>query len=68
LLTDLDQALTGAADETDALIWASFVENAQGTSGDDEERLRDELGSFRTSLTLSATTSDRTPGWASARE
>jgi hypothetical protein len=45
LLTDLDQALTSAADETDNLIWASFVENAQGTSGDDEKPLREQLGS-----------------------
>jgi hypothetical protein len=46
LLTDLDQALTSAEDEADNLIWASFVENAQGIRGDDEERLREELGRY----------------------
>jgi hypothetical protein len=43
LLSDLDRALTSARDETDNLIWVSFVENAQGTRGDEEERLRERL-------------------------
>jgi hypothetical protein len=45
LLSDLDQALETAADETDNLIWASFVENAQGSS-DGEEQLREELRGY----------------------
>ena len=46
LLRDLDGALTGAGDETDNLIWVSFVENAQGASGDAEEQLREELRAY----------------------
>ncbi len=46
LLSDLDEALTGSGDETDNLVWVSFVENAQGTSGDAEEQLREELHAY----------------------
>ena len=45
LLTDLDRALTAgeAHDEVDNLVWVSFVENAQGVPGDDDEALRRHL-------------------------
>ena len=33
-------------DRVDNLIWVSFVENAQGVTGDSEEALRDRLRSF----------------------
>jgi len=44
LLNDLDSAL-GADQEDDVanLIWVSFVENAQGVPGDDEEALRAQI-------------------------
>ena len=45
LLADLDRSLSegDADDEVENLIWVSFVENAQGVPGDDEEALRHEL-------------------------
>ena len=45
LLEDLESAflLRDDRDEVDDLIWVSFVENAQGVSGDEEEPLRDAL-------------------------
>ena len=49
LLADLDVALAEASDGDDevaTLVWVSFVENAQGVPGDDEEVLRDHLRSF----------------------
>ena len=48
LLEDLDPAILpeGEDDPVDNLVWVSFVENAQGVAGDDEEPLRDRLRSF----------------------
>jgi len=45
LLADLDDALSDgeADDEVTNLIWVSFVENAQGVSGEDEDALRRQL-------------------------
>ncbi len=45
LLTDLDRALSDGEedDEVENLIWVSFVENAQGVPGDNEEALRHQL-------------------------
>jgi hypothetical protein len=41
LLNDLDSALgADRDDQVSNLIWVSFVENAQGVPGDDEEALR----------------------------
>ena len=42
LLGDLETALRAAEerDDVDDLIWVSFVENAQGVAGDEEEQLR----------------------------
>jgi len=46
LLSDLDSALgSGQDDEVANLIWVSFVENAQGVAGDEEEALRGRLRS-----------------------
>jgi hypothetical protein len=47
LLADLNNALSGGTeDEVGNLVWASFVENAQGVAGDDEEKLRTQLTAF----------------------
>ena len=49
LLADLDVALAEASDGDDEvanLVWVSFVENAQGVPGDDEEPLREHLRSY----------------------
>jgi hypothetical protein len=47
LLADLDSALDANQDDEVAnLIWVSFVENAQGVSGDDEQALRDRLRGY----------------------
>ena len=44
LLSDLDAALAADRDDDVAnLIWVSFVENAQGVPGDDEDALRAQL-------------------------
>jgi hypothetical protein len=47
LLADLDNALAGGTDdEVENLVWASFIENAQGVAGDDGEKLRMRLRPF----------------------
>jgi hypothetical protein len=49
LLMDLDEAMLPEEDDDDPvnnLIWVSFVENAQGVTGDSEESLRDRVRSF----------------------
>jgi hypothetical protein len=47
LLHELDAALAvGQDDEVGNLIWVSFVENAQGVPGDDEEPLRERIRTF----------------------
>jgi hypothetical protein len=47
LLDDLDSALGADRDDEVAnLIWVSFVENAQGVPGDDEEALRTRLRGY----------------------
>jgi hypothetical protein len=49
LLNDLDEAMLPEEDDDDPvnnLIWVSFVENAQGVTGDPETSLRDRLRSY----------------------
>jgi hypothetical protein len=48
LLEDLNGAMlpVGGDDPVDNLIWVSFVENAQGVTGDSEEALRNRLRSL----------------------
>jgi hypothetical protein len=47
LLGDLDSTLGAARDDEVAdLIWVSFVENAQGVPGDNEEPLRAQLRQY----------------------
>ncbi len=49
LLEDLDRTILPEGqdeDPVDNLVWVSFVENAQGIAGDDEEPLRDRLRSL----------------------
>ena len=46
LLSDLDGALDDSDDEVDNLICVSFVENAQGVTGDNEADLRRQIRAY----------------------